>query len=186
MVTRSKKLPAAVTPLESLKKNRFDIMLLDIKMEGMSGLEVLKRVRESDPDMAVVMITAYGSVSTAIEAMKNGAADYLLKPFDPNELSLLIEKIIESQAQASENLFLREEVREQTRFESMIGQSPAMQTVFNFIRDVAPTESTVLISGETGTGKGLAAKANPLQQPALPGAFCRRQLRRHTRKFNGK
>jgi len=81
--------------IEKLKKTRFDLLLVDIKMEGISGLDVLKHVRENDPDMAVVMITAYGSISTAIEAMKNGAYDYLLKPFDPDELGLLIEKIIE-------------------------------------------------------------------------------------------
>ncbi len=157
--------------LDLLKNARFDIMLLDIKMEGMSGLEVLKRVKGSEPDMAIVMITAYASVSTAIEAMKNGACDYLLKPFDPSELSLLIEKIIDSQAQASENLYLREEFKEKTRFESMIGQSGPMQTIFNLIADIAPTDSTALITGETGTGKGLAAKAIHSQSPRSQGPF---------------
>jgi DNA-binding NtrC family response regulator len=157
--------------LDLLKNARFDIMLLDIKMEGMSGLEVLKRVKESDPDTAIVMITAYASVSTAIEAMKNGACDYLLKPFDPGELSLLIEKIIDSQAQASENLYLRETVKEKTRFESMIGQSGPMQTIFSLIADIAPADSTALITGETGTGKGLAAKAIHSKSPRNQGPF---------------
>jgi len=102
--------------LEKLKHTRFDIMLVDIKMEGMSGLEVLKQVTTNDPDVAVVMITAYGSIATAIEAMKSGAEDYLLKPFDPNELGMLIEKIIVRQAQKMENLFLREQYKERTRF----------------------------------------------------------------------
>ncbi|MCP4371614.1 MAG: sigma-54-dependent Fis family transcriptional regulator [Deltaproteobacteria bacterium] len=145
--------------IEKLKMTRFDLLLVDIKMEGISGLDVLKHVRENDPDVAVVMITAYGSISTAIEAMKNGAYDYLLKPFDPDELGLLIEKIIEQQAQARENLFLKEQYKDRTRFESMIGQSKPMQEVFDLIRDVAPMDSTVLITGETGSGKGLAAKA---------------------------
>jgi len=79
--------------IEKLKKTRFDLLLVDIKMEGISGLDVLKHVMENDPDVAVVMITAYGSISTAIEAMKNGAHDYLLKPFDPDELGVLIEKV---------------------------------------------------------------------------------------------
>ncbi len=157
--------------LDLLKNARFDILLLDIKMEGMSGLEVLKQVKESDPDTAIVMITAYASVSTAIEAMKNGACDYLLKPFDPGELSLLIEKIIDSQAQASENLYLRETVKEKTRFESMIGQSAPMQTIFSLIADIAPAESTALITGETGTGKGLAAKAIHSKSPRSKGPF---------------
>ena len=83
--------------LKVLKDSRFDILLVDIKMEGMSGLDVLKQVKESDPEVSVVMITAYGSISTAIEAMKNGAHDYLLKPFEPDELGVLIEKITEYQ-----------------------------------------------------------------------------------------
>ena len=157
--------------LERMMKKRFDIMLVDIKMEGMSGLEVLRKVKDSDPDVAVVMITAFGSISTAIEAMKDGAQDYLLKPFDPNELGLLIEKIVSQQAQRRENLFLREDYKERTRFESMIGQSPSMQKVFGMIQDVAPTASTVLITGETGTGKGLAAKAIHTNSPRSEGPF---------------
>lgn len=145
--------------LAKCRENRFDILLVDIKMEGMSGLEVLRRIKEGDSDVAVVMITAYGSIATAIEAMKNGAADYMLKPFDPNELGVLIEKIIQHQQQARENLYLKEQFKERTRFENMIGQSEAMRKVFELICDVATTDSTVLIRGETGTGKGLAAKA---------------------------
>jgi len=147
------------TAIAKSKQTRFDILLVDIKMEGMSGLEVLRRIRESDPDVAVVMITAFGSISTAIEAMKNGAYDYMLKPFDPNELGVLIDKIIQHQQQTRENLYLREQFKDRLRFENMIGQSEPMQKVFSLICDVGPTESTVLINGETGTGKGLAAKA---------------------------
>lgn len=157
--------------IEISKKTKFDIMLVDIKMEGISGLEVLKRVKEADPDTEVVMITAYGSISSAIEAMKNGAYDYLLKPFDPNELGLLIDKIIEYQAKTRENLYLKEQYKERTRFESMIGQSQAMQKVFDLIEDVAPMNSTVLITGETGTGKGLAAKAIHTNSRVCEGPF---------------
>ncbi|MCP4352698.1 MAG: sigma-54-dependent Fis family transcriptional regulator [Desulfobacterales bacterium] len=157
--------------LETLKDNRFDILLVDIKMEGMSGLDVLKKVKENDPDIAVVMITAYGSIPTSIDAMKHGASDYLLKPFDPNELGVLIEKILESQAQAKENLYLREQHKERSRFESMIGQSKPMQEIFDLIQDVAPMDSTILITGETGTGKGLAAKAIHTNSPRREGPF---------------
>lgn len=157
--------------LKKLKGTLFDIILLDIKMEGMSGLEVLERVKESDPDVAVVMITAYGSINTAIEAMKKGAHDYLLKPFDPNELGLLIEKIMVNQAQARENLYLKEQFKERTRFENMLGQSKKMQEIFGLIKDIAPTSSTVLITGETGTGKGLAAKAIHANSPCCEGPF---------------
>ena len=153
------------------RESRFNIALVDIKMEGMNGLEVLTRIKEDDPDVAVVMITAYGSISSAIEAMKNGAYDYLLKPFDPHELGLLIEKIIGNQAQALENLYLREQYKDRIRFESMIGQSHPMQMVFDLIRDVAPMNSTVLITGQTGTGKGLAARAIHTHSPRCDGPF---------------
>lgn len=157
--------------IEILKEKRFDILLLDIKMEGMSGLEVLKKIKESDPDLAVIMITAYGSIATAIEALKNGAHEYLLKPFDPNELGVVIEKILQQQAQTRENIFLKDQYMERTRFESLIGQSKPMQEIFHLIEDVAPTESTVLITGETGTGKGLAAKAIHTKSPRCEGPF---------------
>jgi DNA-binding NtrC family response regulator len=157
--------------MQILKKSRFHILLVDIKMEGMSGLDVLKVVKENDPDVAVVMITAYGSISTAVEAMKKGAYDYLLKPFDPEALGVLIDKIIEHQAQARENIFLRDQYQERTRFESMIGQSRAMQEIFDLIEDIASSDSTVLISGETGTGKGLAAKAIHTKSARSNGPF---------------
>lgn len=157
--------------LQKLKNSRFEILLVDIKMEGMSGLDVLKKVKESDPDAAVIMITAYGSISTAIEAMKNGADDYLLKPFDPNALGVLIDKITEHQAQAREILYHREQYKDRTRFESMLGQSKPMQEIFDLIQDIAPTGSTVMITGETGTGKGLAAKAIHTNSPRCEGPF---------------
>jgi DNA-binding NtrC family response regulator len=157
--------------MEILKRSHFDILLVDIKMEGMSGIDVLRQIKEDDPEVAVVMITAYGSISTAIEAMKNGAYDYLLKPFDPDALGVLIDKIVAHQAQVRENIFLREQYKDRTRFESMIGQSRPMQEIFDLIEDVSPVESTVLISGETGTGKGLAAKAIHTKSPRCEGPF---------------
>ena len=121
--------------LEIVSRSRFDILLVDIKMEGMSGLDVLRHMKENDPEVAVIMITAYGSIPTAIEAIRNGAYDYLLKPFDPQELGLLIERIVEQQEINRENLYLREKDRERTRFESMIGQSGPMQNIFKLIQD---------------------------------------------------
>jgi len=145
--------------LETLKINSFDILLLDIQMDGISGMDVLTHVKEDYPDIDVIMITAFGSIPSAVQAMKSHAFDYLLKPFDPDELGVLIQKLIDHRARIKENLFLKDEYEQRTRFESMIGQSQPMQEIFNLIEDVKDTDTTVLITGETGTGKGLAAKA---------------------------
>ncbi|WP_299978395.1 sigma-54 dependent transcriptional regulator [Desulfobacula sp.] len=145
--------------IETLKINSFDILLLDIQMDGISGMDVLTHVKEHYPDIDVIMITAFGSIPSAVQAMKSHAFDYLLKPFDPDELGVLIQKLIDHRARIKENLFLKEEYEQRTRFESMIGQSRPMQEIFNMIEDVKDTDTTVLITGETGTGKGLAAKA---------------------------
>ena len=145
--------------IETLKINSYDILLLDIQMDGISGMDVLTHVKEHYPDIDVIMITAFGSIPSAVQAMKSHAFDYLLKPFDPDELGVLIQKLIDHRARIKENLFLKEEYEQRTRFESMIGQSIPMQDVFNLIEDVKDTDTTVLITGETGTGKGLAAKA---------------------------
>ena len=158
--------------VEMLQKTMFDVLLVDMKMEKMSGLEVLRYVKRHDPEVAVVIITAYGSISGAVDAMKHGAWDYLLKPFDPAELGMLIQKILRHQAQNRENQFLKAQDRDRTRFESLIGQTPVMQAVFNLIEDVARAPSTVLITGETGTGKGLAAKAIHAKSPRAKGPFA--------------
>lgn len=168
------KVDTASSGEEALKKcenTRYDVLLLDIKMEGLSGLDVLKTVKQSDPDVTVVMITAYGSIPSAIEAMKSGAYEYLLKPFDPDELMVLIEKIMQHQAERRETQFLREQYKERTRFESMIGQSKALQSVFDLIERIGPTDSTILIRGETGTGKGLAARAIHTKSRRCHGPF---------------
>ncbi|MBF0468592.1 MAG: sigma-54-dependent Fis family transcriptional regulator [Desulfamplus sp.] len=157
--------------IEILKNQSFDILLVDIKMDGISGVDVLKHVKEHYPDIDVIMITAFGSIPSSVEAMKAGAYDYLLKPFDPNELGVLIEKLTDHQSRKRENQYLKEEFKERSRFESMIGQSAAMQEIFKLIQDIQETRSTVLITGETGTGKGMAAKAIHTSSPLKEGPF---------------
>ena len=147
--------------LEKMKSSAFDLVLVDIKMPGMDGIEVLRHVREDYPQTLVIMITAYGSIQSAIEAMKAGAADYLLKPFDPEQLMLLIEKMIGHKALIDENAALKARLleRDKAAFEDLVGQSEAMTRVFALIEDVATTDAPVLITGETGTGKELVARA---------------------------
>jgi DNA-binding NtrC family response regulator len=148
--------------LDALRKvddAHFDVMILDIMMPGMDGLEVLQRVKETHPDIAVIMVTGLSQIDTAVRAMKLGAFDYLPKPFDPDELRLVVERALERQRLLQENLNLRSEVSSKYRFENIIGSSPGMQGVYRFIAQVAPTNSTVLLTGESGTGKELAARA---------------------------
>jgi two-component system response regulator HydG len=157
--------------LAMLEKTRYDLLFLDIMMPVMSGLEVLEVVKEDYPETLVVMITAYGSVETAVEAMKTGAVDYLMKPFDPDHLSLLTEKLMQQKKIRDENIFLREQIAEATRFENLIGRSAVMQNLFSMIQDVAETDSPVLITGETGTGKELVAKAIHAKSTRCNGPF---------------
>ncbi len=147
--------------LSFLAEGEYDLLLVDMKMPGMDGLELLHRVREEHPQVLVIMITAYGSIENAVEAMKNGASDYLLKPFDPEQLIMVIEKVLKHRAVVEENLWLRERLaeREERVFEDLVSSSPAMLEIFNLIEDVAASDAPVLISGETGTGKELVARA---------------------------
>jgi len=152
-------------------ENRFDIMLIDVKMPEMDGLTLLKKIKETDADTAIIMMTAHGAIQDAVEAMKLGAHDYLLKPFDLEEFSLTIEKLVQMLNLAMENLILKERVAVITRFEKLVGQSPAMIKLFEAIVDVAQSDATVLITGETGTGKELVARAVHAQSPRCYAPF---------------
>ena len=152
-------------------ENRFDIMLVDVKMPEMDGLTLLKKIKETDSDIGIVMMTAHGDIQDAVAAMKLGAYDYLLKPFDLEELSLNIEKLVQMQTLAMENLILKERVATITRFENLVSQAPAMVKLFETIVDVAQTDATVLITGETGTGKELVARAIHAQSPRCYAPF---------------
>lgn len=145
--------------LELVKKEEFDLAIVDLKMPGMDGIELLKQLNVINPKLPVIIITAYATIDSAVMAMKEGAADYLVKPFNPEEISLIIKKLIEHQRLIKENIRLRQELTRRFKFQDLIGRSPQMQKVFEMIKTVAPTKSTILIRGESGTGKELVAQA---------------------------
>ena len=149
----------AAQALKCLQQTSYDVILLDIKMPGIDGMELLGRIIEIDPAMIVIMITAYASVDTAVQALKQGAFDYVTKPIDPDELGHLIRNGIEKRRLKSENVQLREKIEELSRADEIVGESPQMQKVLELVRTVAQSDATVLIRGESGTGKELIARA---------------------------
>ncbi len=145
--------------VEILEREDLDLLITDIRLPEMSGMEVLKRSREVRPDVPVIMITAYGNMKQAIEALKMGALDYIVKPFDIEELKITVAKGLEKRRLEQENILLKRDLKERYSFENMIGKSRAMQEIFALIEKIAGTDSTVLITGESGTGKEMAARA---------------------------
>ena len=145
--------------LEKIEARSYDVILLDIVMPKIDGMEVLKRVKESHPDVDVIMVTGLSEIETAVRSMKLGAFDYLPKPFDPDELRMVVERALERRRLLEENSSLRGELSAKFRLENMIGSSPAMQGVYRLVAKCAPTSSTVLLIGESGTGKELVARA---------------------------
>jgi two-component system response regulator PilR (NtrC family) len=144
---------------ELFDKSSYDLVISDIKMADMSGVEVLRHVKETDPAVPVIMVTAYASAETAVEALRLGAYDYLTKPFKLEELKANIRNALDKVRLEHENLTLKRELKEKQGLDSMIGGSPVMFELFEHIKSVAATNSTVLITGESGTGKELAARA---------------------------
>jgi DNA-binding NtrC family response regulator len=151
--------PHAVEGLERVRASYFDIVITDLRMPRMDGLTFLKRILEVSPDTTVLIMTAYGTVENAVEAMRAGARDYLLKPFSSEELFLRIGRIMEYREALALNRAFLGQVGEGYAFHKMVGRSSAMQTVFRSIARAAGTPATVLLTGETGTGKELAAEA---------------------------
>jgi two-component system response regulator HydG len=145
--------------LTRLAEQRYDVALVDIKMRGTDGIELQRRMHEVDPNMIVIMMTGYASVETAVTALKNGAYDYVTKPLDPDEIAHLVKNALAHKHAEQENVRLRETVAEVARPEEIVGQGVAMQKVFDAIETVAPTDATVLITGDSGTGKELVARA---------------------------
>jgi len=151
--------------LDKLEKDPFQLLFVDIKMPGMDGLELLEKVTEEYPDTMVVIITAYGSIESAVKAMRIGASDYLLKPFKPDQLSLVMERIAHQKKREFEYQYLKGRLEKITRFDNIIGQSPPMEALFELIPEVAQSDASVLLIGETGTGKELVAKAIHAKSP---------------------
>jgi len=151
----------ATTARDALLKlpgQRWDVALVDIKMPGMDGLELQRKIREVDPEILIIIMTGYASVETAVQALKDGAYDYITKPFDPDDLAHLVRKALEHRRTKEENVRLRESL-ETTQTVELVGNSQAMQKVQEMICTVASTDTTVLIRGESGTGKELVAQA---------------------------
>jgi len=144
---------------EQLDNRRFDVLITDIKMPGMTGMELLKEAKKTHPLMEVILITGYGTIESAVEAVKSGAFEYILKPFYNDEIIHLLGRIAEIRRLQQENIQLKEELGRRYQFDNIIGGSKAMQDVFRLIRTVAPTDAGILIEGESGTGKELIAKA---------------------------
>ncbi len=165
--------PGGERALEILEGEPCDLALVDVKMPGMDGHELLRRIREEHPRVMVVMITAYGSIESAVEAMKQGANDYLLKPFDPEHLMLLIEKLAKQKELMDEYHVMQARLAEWDTggFEDLLGRSLPMKQVFRRIEDVAQVDTPVLVTGETGTGKELVARAVHVRSLRTCGPF---------------
>jgi two-component system response regulator PilR (NtrC family) len=142
-----------------LERQRVDLLISDLRMPDMSGVDVLRAGKQLDPELSAIVVTAFASTDTAVEAMRLGACDYLTKPFDVDELKILVRQTLERGRLRQENVLLKRALGEAHAFSNIIGRSPKMLAVFRLIETIAPTTSTVLVTGESGTGKELAARA---------------------------
>ncbi len=157
--------------LALLQSHDLDAVVTDMRMPGMDGMTLLERAREIDPELPVIMMTAYGSVAKAVEAMKKGAFDYITKPFENEELKLTIHKAIEHYRLVKKNRHLSAQLQERYQFSNIIGKSALMQRIYQLIEKVAPTKATVLITGASGTGKELIARAIHYNSPRRDKPF---------------
>jgi len=156
---------------EKMRANPFDVVITDLKMPGIDGMDVLKILQKDYPETIIIMITGFSTVETAVEAMKLGAFDYIPKPFTPDEVSIVVKKAVEKRNLMLENFYLRQELRDKYGFQNIIGRSKRMQDVYRIIAKVAMTDSTALIFGQSGTGKELIARAIHFNSPRGPRSF---------------
>ena len=184
----------AVSGLDALKKlkgRKYDLVISDIRMPDLNGIELLKKIKTHEQDLPVIMITAYAATHDAIEAMKLGAEDYIMKPFNLEELKIIISKSLHKKSIEKENVELKQKLSDKVNFENIVGSDPKMGKIFELINTVAQTDSTILISGESGTGKELIARDLHARSPrsaepfvavnlgALPEALAESELFGH-------
>ncbi len=154
-----------------VENDLFDLVLLDIRMPKLDGISTLRKIKASTPETIVIMITAYASADTAIKAMKEGAYDYITKPFKVEEIKLIIKNALEKKNLQRENILLKQVVRDRFHFGNIIGQSPKMLALYDLLEKVSPTKTNILITGESGTGKELVAKAIHYNSPRKDKPF---------------
>jgi two-component system response regulator HydG len=162
-----------VAALACVQESAPDILVTDLRMPGMDGIELLRRAREADPGLIVVLMTAFAEVETAVRAMQDGAEHYLTKPLQIDELVLVLRRALDRRSLRNEATELRARLKDHLRFERIVGASPAMQEVFDVVEQVAPTKASVLITGESGTGKELVAQAIHENSPRAGAPFVK-------------
>jgi DNA-binding NtrC family response regulator len=157
--------------IEKFDKDTHDLIITDLKLPGKSGMELLEYIKSRNPDIPIIMITAFGTIENAVEAMKKGAFNYLTKPVNPDELLSVVKEVLEKYELKRENVALKSELRQKYTFSTIVGKSALMQEVFDTIRMVSKTQSNVLIMGESGTGKELVARAIHYDSDRAGGPF---------------
>jgi DNA-binding NtrC family response regulator len=157
--------------LKKFKEHRFDLVLTDLKMEGLTGIDVLEKVKETDPSTIIIIMTAYASVESAVEAMKKGAADYIVKPFVNDDVKMTIRRLLEHRELQLENQALRQQLSQHFGCKEFIGDSPQIRMIFDLLEKVIPTKSNILIRGESGTGKGMIAEIIHCNSPRRDKPF---------------
>jgi len=172
--------------LAKLKQGPWSILLVDLKMPGMDGLQLLEEVKQRDPATAVVIMTAYATVDTAVRAIKLGAWDYIVKPFDPEELSLMIQKIAEQQALVRENALLRKVVRKEYHFRDLESRNPAMRAVFELARTAAASSSTILVLARAAPARSCWRAPSTPRARARGGRSCRSRAPRSPRRCSSR
>ncbi|HER00334.1 MAG TPA: sigma-54-dependent Fis family transcriptional regulator [candidate division Zixibacteria bacterium] len=170
------KVHSALSGAEALKlmqENEYDLILTDVRMPEMDGITLLMKIKAVSPDSVVVVITAYGTIENAVDAMRKGAYDYILKPFSPDEIEIVVRRGLEHRALAMENKVLRAQIRDKYSFENIVGQNRKLLDIFDLIQTAANSKATILLTGESGTGKELVAKAIHYNSPRKDMPFIR-------------